>query len=926
MAESWLLILQAMNVMKYYRFLPAMLAIMVWTGCSDKFEEADLSAHQARPSKDVVSVSVEVRLDDSGFDSVEPALGEQAEYMSALRKWTEGDVAYAVYVSDGMQDVCQSKSMNIDEADPAKAVIVFDRIPYDAEIVAVEVGGSAVYGQETLMREPLTKNMAYFKGEVEAQPGQREITGVVLANQCRYILLDLADVSFYGIGFDTEKVMIAGTGLYGRDSRETMTVDYTRYKEPGKALVAVSKETESLSVDAVFAEGEKHIIDLESVDECPAVVCVNDVPDETPLMTVTVDATLDASARQSFNDAELSDDAADLWTWKEDDKVYASVEIHGYGGKIACDRVEIDAADANRARIVFHKIPAESVITGISLGNEEACGQVTKAGAGIPRQMMCASAEVVSSAGTENITGVDLSHDCKYLNVMADNLSMEGQSHDVRSVSVSGAGIKGDGKPVIIPLFSQPSSDAWWVSVSNSTSLLSVVASYAETAALLYSDEESSDASKVIKVRTDNPQKAVFRTVLFSDGTFIINQISAYTNMDKALYGEEIAVYPPLEGDNNYVFLDHNAPYIYLDGEEVPEEETERKVIIDDLRNIEDVETYFKEYYGEEEGKARISTLWEDNKALIKSVQFGSTVRPKSMNVWFRGCSNLETVDVEGLDLSQCNGLWGTFMGCTSLRSIDVGTWDLSRVETISQLFNNCRTLSVIDVSDWNTGNIMSFSKAFEGCETVRELDVASWDMSKAKNIRYIFAKCKMLTSIDVGDWDVSNVGNFVGAFEFCASLVRIDVSKWDTSSAYNSFFKVFCDCTLLEELDLRSWDVSKVREFDNMFSRCNSIRTIDLTGWKPMAMERCPSMFRQCFALETIYTDADFDVTKLFFSMTKGMFYQCSSLKGGLGTMIPAEKLQSDINPECSGRHYGRVDMIAQDGTHMPGVFTLKK
>ena len=76
---------------------------------------------------------------------------------------------------------------------------------------------------------------------------------------------------------------------------------------------------------------------------------MNDVPDETPLMTVTVDATLDASARQSFNDAELSDDAADLWTWKEDDKVYASVEIHGYGGKIACDQVEVDAADANRA-------------------------------------------------------------------------------------------------------------------------------------------------------------------------------------------------------------------------------------------------------------------------------------------------------------------------------------------------------------------------------------------------------------------------------------------------------------------------------------------------------------------------------------------------------------------------------------------------
>ena len=911
--------------MKYNKFLLMLLSLAVWAGCENTFDETNDSAHQARPPKEVVTVSVSARIDDSARESVDAALGQQAGCMDALWQWDEGDVAYAVFVSEGMQDVCASSSIEKDSDDPAKAVITFDSIPFDATLLAVEVGGSSVFGQEMHMDASMTKKMTYLKGEVEAEEGQTEIPDVVLSNQCRYMVLDLASVSFYGIGFETEKVVINGDGLYGKESAESMVLDYRRHQNKEKTLVAVSRNAVGLSVDVEFAEGEKHILDMESFEDSPFLVCVDDVPDETPLMTVAVDASLAGSLKQECTDAELSVAAKDLWTWKSDDKVYATVEIHGYSGRISCDRLTVDAADDNKARIVFDRIPVEAVVKEISVGGSEAYGQISGAADGIPRSLVYASAQVSSTAGAEIIEGVELQHECSYLNVMASDLTIDGGSHVVRGVSLSGVGVRDDSKPVIIPLFQQPSSESWWVSVSGSTTLLSVVASYAETAALLYSDDSGQELPKVIKVRADNPQKAVFRTVLFEDGTFIINQISAYTNMDKALHGEELAVYPPLDGENDYVFLDQNAPYIYPEGEQIPEDPRDVMAIIDDLRNVEDVETYFKSFYGEEEGKARISTLWEDSKSLIKAVQFGSTVRPKSMNVWFRGCPNLETVDVEGLDLSQCDGLWGAFMGCQKLKSIDVSGWNLSNVETISQVFNNCKALETIDVAEWNTGNIRSFSRAFEGCETVKALDVADWDMSGAETIRYIFAKCKMITSIDVADWDVSNVGNFVGVFEFCASLQHIDVSRWNTSSAYNSFFKAFCDCTLLQELDLRSWDVSNVREFDNMFSRCSSIKTIDLTGWKPVSMERCPSMFRQCFALETIYTDADFDVTGLFFSVTKGMFYQCSNLKGGLGTMIPAEKLQSDINPECSGRHYGRADMIVEDGTHLPGVFTVK-
>ena len=98
------------------------------------------------------------------------------------------------------------------------------------------------------------------------------------------------------------------------------------------------------------------------------------------------------------------------------------------------------------------------------------------------------------------------------------------------------------------------------------------------------------------------------------------------------------------------------------------------------IYQVEDVETYFISYYGEAEGRAKLRTPWENEKSMIKSVQFGSTIRPRSMSLWFKGCSSLTDVNVSGLDLSQCESLWATFMDCTSLVNIDVSDWDWAAI------------------------------------------------------------------------------------------------------------------------------------------------------------------------------------------------------------------------------------------------------
>lgn len=904
---------------KIISYLTIFLAL-VTTGC-ETLEERDYSPHEARPAKDLVTVTVNALLDDNF--SYDGETGRRAEYMKGLPIWTEGDVAYAVYESEGTMDVCPSGSLSIDSKNPSRATISFD-VPYDAILLSVEVGGNAVFGQNMTSEDEFTKGMAYFKGEVAVPDEQGHIEDVLLVNQCRYLELDLARVSFYGIGFDTEKVRITGTGLCGGTKEETINIRWINESE--KNVVVISRDAEDVSVSVDFSQGEKHITDMDTLEESAGVICINDSPDETELMTVAVTATLDMESKASA-DLMLKDAAADLWEWKADDKVFAKVENHGYTGNILCDRVEVDA-DCNKASLVFDRIPAEASVLEIFMGDAAAYGMSTSAENGITRGQIYAFCALDSPAGTSVIDDVDLKHQCSYLNIPTDKLVMNGQEYAMSSISLSGKDICNDGQLMKMNLPAQSASSSLWVAVHNGASSLKVVASAENTAALVYSSDLLDGTSDVIRAWSDNPESVSHRTVLFNDGTLVINQISVHGDIDIEQHGKEVAVYPPLGPENDYVLIDHKAPYIYPDGEQIPEDETQRKYIIDDLRNIEDVEDYYEMMKWESPD----TLLWLKNKKKIRSVHFGSTVRPTSMNGWFRNCTNLASVDMSGLDLSQCTGMWGTFSRCPRLTSIDVSRWDLSNVTTISQIFEYCTGLENLDVSAWQTGNIDSFSRAFERCSKLKSLDVSSWDMSSARILRYVFAECTGLTAIDVADWDVSKVENFVGAFNLCTNIETIDVSRWNTASARNSFFKLFGDCTILKELDLSGWDVSNVVEFSNMFTRCNSIRSIDLSGWDISSLQRCPEMFRQCFKLETIYAPADFDVTGFPYDVenelvqTRAMFYQCGRLKGGLGTVIPAEKLNSDLNVECSGRYFGRVDMIDGDGTHLPGVFTLKE
>ena len=104
-------------------------------------------------------------------------------------------------------------------------------------------------------------------------------------------------------------------------------------------------------------------------------------------------------------------------------------------------------------------------------------------------------------------------------------------------------------------------------------------------------------------------------------------------------------------------------------------------------------------------------------------------------------------------------------------------------------------------------------------------------DTSMMTDMYRMFRYCSLLQNIDVSSWDVSNVTNMNGVFEGCTQLQSLDVSNWDVGGV-TTMNSMFFNCPLLQTLDVSNWDVSNVTTMDSMFRWCSQLQTLDVSNW----------------------------------------------------------------------------------------------
>lgn len=149
-------------------------------------------------------------------------------------------------------------------------------------------------------------------------------------------------------------------------------------------------------------------------------------------------------------------------------------------------------------------------------------------------------------------------------------------------------------------------------------------------------------------------------------------------------------------------------------------------------------------------------------------------------------------------------------------------------------------------------------------------------DTSTMTGMYRMFRYCSLLQTLDVSSWDVSGVTNMAGMFEGCSQLQSLDVSSWDTGKV-TTMSSMFVGCSKLTTIDVSKWDTSSLTNIGGMFKNCESVKSLDMAHFD---VSKCTSflyLFAQCSSLENINCK-DFNTSNVTDMST--CFGYCSSLK----------------------------------------------
>ncbi|MDE6663660.1 MAG: BspA family leucine-rich repeat surface protein [Lachnospiraceae bacterium] len=264
------------------------------------------------------------------------------------------------------------------------------------------------------------------------------------------------------------------------------------------------------------------------------------------------------------------------------------------------------------------------------------------------------------------------------------------------------------------------------------------------------------------------------------------------------------------------------------------------------------------------------------NKVISAEVNITNITHTQFM---FFGCKNLKSVDLSGLDTSNVVNMSYMFAGCSSLESLDVSGFDTSNVQFMNAMFALCSSLKSLDVSNFNTAKVKVMGDFYHSSP------ILDWNpglvnplLYNYKGINGMFQGCSSLENLDLSSFDTSKVKRMNGMFLGCSALRTLDLGDIDTSLNYYMSY-MFAGCSSLKSLDLSVFDTSNTYYMDDMFSGCSSLTSLDITGFDTSKVERMQNMFAGCSSLTSLDL-SNFNTSGLNYdSSMSNMFSNCSSL-----------------------------------------------
>lgn len=304
--------------------------------------------------------------------------------------------------------------------------------------------------------------------------------------------------------------------------------------------------------------------------------------------------------------------------------------------------------------------------------------------------------------------------------------------------------------------------------------------------------------------------------------------------------------------------------------------------------------------------------MFKDCTALekIENIEYLHTENSNDMSLMFRGCNNLNNIDISNFDTSNVTTMAGMFSRCKKLEHLYFFSFDTSNVITMDSMFYNCENLEELNLSNFNTSNVTNMVDMFMNCSSLTNLNISNFNTSNVTTMHRTFCGCINLLNLNVTSFDTSNVTDMHGLFGKCSSLTNLNVSNFNTENV-TSMESIFEGCNGLNSLDITNFNTSNVVNMQDMFRNCKNLKILDLSSFDTKKVDKFTRMFAECENLVTIYVSNDFVTSQA--SNIEYVFTNCYNLVGEEGTTFTKEYIS---------KTYARID----GGPSNPGYFTLKQ
>ncbi len=200
-------------------------------------------------------------------------------------------------------------------------------------------------------------------------------------------------------------------------------------------------------------------------------------------------------------------------------------------------------------------------------------------------------------------------------------------------------------------------------------------------------------------------------------------------------------------------------------------------------------------------------------------------------------------------------------------KNIDLSSFDTSNVINMVGMFYGVNKVEELDLSSFDTSNVINLNMMFHNMTNIKSLDLRYFDTSSVLELNALFYNDNNLLEVNMDNFDFSNLSNSGGGhFYNTTSLKKISARNWIIPESFIHWVSRNWagNNSPIEEIDVTGWDLSRTKDIQGLFADSRSLKTIiGLDTWDTSNITNMSQLFYNCNNISELDLGS-FDLSKI--------------------------------------------------------------